>query len=134
MHGSDAGEQQLRLDIGRRQRLPLSIDDPVPISALSPAWRRAAQAATVGIFIILFFVALSLARPILLPTAAAFVVTMLLSPLSERADRYRVPALVTAIVLWLAVVAAGLRGHHAGVGAGGGLDRQGARHRPQHPG
>jgi predicted PurR-regulated permease PerM len=52
-------------------------------------------------------VALSLARPILLPTAAAFVVTMLLSPLSERADRYRVPAPVTAVVLWFAVVAAG---------------------------
>ena len=107
MHGSDAGERQLRLDIGRGPRSPLSIDDPGPISAISPAWRGAAQAATVGIFIILFFIALSLARPILLPTAAAFVVTMLLSPLSERADRYRVPAPVTAIVLWLAVVAAG---------------------------
>jgi predicted PurR-regulated permease PerM len=106
MHGSDPGEQQVRLDIGRRQRLPLSIDDPVPISATSPAWRRAAQAATIGIFIILFFVALSLARPILLPVTAAFVITMLLSPLSERADRHRVPALVTAIALWLAVVAA----------------------------
>jgi predicted PurR-regulated permease PerM len=106
MHGSDAGERQLRLDIGRRQHMPLSIDDPVPIAAASPAWRRAAQAATIGIFVILFFVALDLARAILLPVAAGFVVTMLLSPLSERADRLRVPAVVTAIVLWLAVLAA----------------------------
>ena len=48
----------------------------------------AAQAATVGIFVILFIVALGLARAD--PAAgrpSAFVVTMMLSPLSERAER-----------------------------------------------
>ena len=55
-------------------------------------------------FIILFVVALSLARPILLPVASAFVVTMMLGPLSARAERYRVPSLITAIVLWLLVI------------------------------
>ena len=55
-------------------------------------------------FIILFVVALSLARPILLPVVSAFVVTMMLGPLSARAERYHVPSLITAIVLWLLVI------------------------------
>ncbi len=101
------GQQLAKPNNGRqaRRQFPLAIEDPQPPSVMPRAWRSAAQAATVGIFIILFFVALSLARPIVLPTAAAFVVTMMLSPLSERADRHRVPAWLTATVLWLAVVA-----------------------------
>ena len=55
-------------------------------------------------FVILLVVALSLARPILLPAASAFIVTMMLGPLSARAERYRVPSLFTAIVLWLLVI------------------------------
>jgi predicted PurR-regulated permease PerM len=86
---------------GWRDFLP-SGDEPAPIV---PRWRDAAQVATVGIFIILFVIALSLARPVALPTAAAFVVTMMLSPLSVRAERYHIPSLVTAIVLWLLVIA-----------------------------
>jgi predicted PurR-regulated permease PerM len=86
---------------GWRELLP-SGDEP---AAVVPRWRDAAQVATVGIFIILFVIALDLARPVALPTAAAFVVTMMLSPLSERAERYRIPSLVTAIVLWLLVLA-----------------------------
>lgn len=102
-----AGEQPAKPNNGRqaRRQFPLAIEDPQPPRVMPRAWRSAAQAATVGIFIILFFVALSLARPIVLPTTAAFVVTMMLSPLSERADRHRVPAWLTATVLWLAVVA-----------------------------
>jgi predicted PurR-regulated permease PerM len=57
-------------------------------------------------FVILFIVALSLARPILLPLASAFVVTMMLGPLSARAERYRVPSLISAITLWFVVVVA----------------------------
>lgn len=102
-----AGEQPAKPTNGRqaRRQFPLAIDDPQPPSVMPRALRSTAQAATVGIFIVLFFVALSLARPIVLPTTAAFVVTMMLSPLSERADRYRVPPWLTATVLWLAVLA-----------------------------
>ena len=89
----------------RRRRLPLAINDPQPLTAVGPAWRSAAQAATVGIFVIMFFAALSLARPIALPAAAAFVVTMMLSPISEKADSYGVPPFLSAMVLWLMVVA-----------------------------
>ena len=87
---------------GWRQLLPF--EEPAPAKIGLRSWRSAAQLATIGIFIILFFVALDLARAIALPMAAAFVVTMMLSPLSERAEYYRIPALPTAIVLWLLVV------------------------------
>lgn len=102
-----AGEQTNKLGNGRspRLRLPLDVVDPLPLTATRPAWRSAAQAATVGIFVILLFAALSLARPIVLPVTAAFVVTMMLGALAERADSARVPTPVTAFLLWLLVVA-----------------------------
>jgi predicted PurR-regulated permease PerM len=50
-------------------------------------------------------VALALARTLLLPVTSAFVVTMMLGPLSSQAERYRVPSLVSAIILWLFVIA-----------------------------
>jgi len=90
---------------GGPRRLPLDAVDPLPVTAVRPAWRSAAQAATVGIFVIMLFVALSLARPIVLPVTAAFVVTMMLSALAERADAARMPPLITAALLWLLVVA-----------------------------
>jgi predicted PurR-regulated permease PerM len=104
-----AGEQQKpKNGQGRapcRHRLPLQIVEPGMLATPPLAWRGAAQAATIGIFVILFFAALEFARPILLPFAAAFVVTMLLSPLSERANNAGAPSLLTAVVLWLAALA-----------------------------
>jgi predicted PurR-regulated permease PerM len=88
----------------RQRHFHLAINDPQPVAGVSGVWRTCAQAATIGIFIILVIVALDQARPILLPAASAFVVTMMLGPLSERAARYRIPTLVTAIVLWLLVI------------------------------
>ena len=89
----------------QRTRTYLSINDPRPVSEVSQFWRTAAQSATIGMFIILLVAALNLARPILLPVASAFVVTMMLGPLSSRAERHRVPSLVSAIFLWLLVIA-----------------------------
>jgi len=89
---------------GRDERFALSVSDPKPVTEVAQIWRTAAQSATIGMFIILLVVALSLARPMLLPVASAFVVTMMLGPLSARAERYRVPSLITAIVLWLLVI------------------------------
>jgi predicted PurR-regulated permease PerM len=89
----------------RGSRFPLSVSDPQPMAEVAHFWRTAAQSATIGMFVILAVVALSLARPILLPVASAFVVAMMLGPLSARAERYRIPALLTAVVLWLLVIA-----------------------------
>ena len=85
-------------------RFALAVSDPKPVTEVAQIWRTAAQSATIGMFIILFVVALSLARPVLLPVASAFVVSMMLGPLSARAERYRVPSVITAIVLWLLVI------------------------------
>ncbi len=76
---------------------------PRPFPTAPGPRQAAAQYAILGIFLILLIAALSLARPVLLPVTAAFVVTMMLGPLSLRADRHRVPKVVTAIVLWLLV-------------------------------
>ncbi len=86
---------------------------------MSSLWRTAAQAATIGIFVMLFIAALDLARPILLPAVSAFVVTMMLGPLSARADRFGVPPLLTAIALWLLVTLVFYGRDRVAVGAGG---------------
>ena len=89
--------------ISRSPDIP-SVSDPQPTGELARFWRTAAQSATIGMFVILAIVALSLARPLLLPVASAFVVSMMLGPLSARAERYKLPSLVSAIILWLLVV------------------------------
>lgn len=94
---------RLEQDRRQRRRLHLGVDEKPNLASYN--WRTVAQVATLGIFIILFFATLNLARPILLPTTAAFVIALMLSPLSERADELRVPPVVTAILLWFAVVA-----------------------------
>jgi predicted PurR-regulated permease PerM len=88
----------------RDTHFALSVRDPQPVTEVARFWRTAAQAATIGMFVILLIAALSLARPILLPVASAFVVTMMLGPLSSWAERYRVPSLVSAMVFWLLVI------------------------------
>jgi predicted PurR-regulated permease PerM len=89
----------------REPGFSLAVNDPQPMTEVARFWRTAAQSATIGMFIIFLVGALSLARPILLPVASAFVVTMMLGPLSARAERYKIPSLLSAIVLWLLVIA-----------------------------
>lgn len=90
-------------DITDGPPLAIGAEGPLAFSATRGLRQASAQFAVVGIFLILLVAALGLARPVLLPVAAAFVVTMMLGPLSLRADRHKVPKLVTAIVLWLLV-------------------------------
>jgi predicted PurR-regulated permease PerM len=87
-----------------RLALP-ALTDPSPVAAVGSLWRTGAQAATIGIFVILLIAGLEFARPVFLPAVAAFVVTMMLGPLSTRAERAGIPTLLTAIVLWLLVIA-----------------------------
>ena len=62
-------------------------------------WRVAAQVATVGIFLLLFGAFLDLARLLLLPVTAAFVIGTMLGPIAERGRAHRIPQWVTAIFL-----------------------------------
>jgi predicted PurR-regulated permease PerM len=88
-----------------RERRPLlEINDPSPVAHVSTVWRTASQAATIGIFVILLIAGLDIARALLLPATSAFVVGMMLGPLSARAKAYGIPSVITAIVLWLAVI------------------------------
>ena len=98
-------ENSSAIQAERRARSLFAITDPQPINEVARFWRTVAQAATIGMFLILLVVALSLGRAILLPVASAFVVSMMLGPLSARAERYRVPSLVSALALWLLVIA-----------------------------
>jgi predicted PurR-regulated permease PerM len=90
---------------GQDERFAFTVRDVRPLTEVAQFWRTAAQASTIGMFVILLIAALSFARPVLLPVASAFVVTMMLGPLSSRAERYRVPALLSALVFWLLVIA-----------------------------
>jgi predicted PurR-regulated permease PerM len=91
---------------GSDRHFKFGLTDPLPLSEVSNLWRVAAQAATIGIFLVLSIAALYFARPILLPATTAVVVGLMLGPLSSRADRLGIPVIVTAIVLWLLIVLA----------------------------
>lgn len=66
--------------------------DPVAL------WRLAAQAATIGIFVLLFIAFLDLARPFLLPVTAAAVGATLLHPLTRYARRWGIPPALSALL------------------------------------
>lgn len=104
---SPAGKGAARVDIrqaAKERQFLLAINDPKPIAHVSTVWRTASQAAAIGIFVILLIAALDLGRAMLLPATSAFVIGLMLGPLSTRAKAYGIPPLITAIVLWLLVV------------------------------
>jgi predicted PurR-regulated permease PerM len=99
--GKDSGE------ITRAESKPnflLGVTDPSPVTGVRPLWRAAAQVATIGMFVIALIAALYFARPVLLPVTTAVVIGLMFGPLSARADRMGIPPLISAIVLWLAVI------------------------------
>lgn len=98
--GQNLSPKSRMLRLGRE----LGLDDPNPVSDYSAIWRYAAQFSTIGIFFIALVVALYLARPVLLPTVAAFVFGMMLGPLTTQARKIGIPSVVSAIVLWFAVI------------------------------
>jgi predicted PurR-regulated permease PerM len=68
------------------------------------SWRAAAQAAIIGIFLIMFWGALEFARPVLLPIVSAIVVGLMLGRLTARATELGIPQSITAIVLMALVI------------------------------
>jgi predicted PurR-regulated permease PerM len=76
-------------------------EQPINIGAF---WIAASHAATIGIFVLLFFGFLDLARPILVPLTSAFVVGMMLGPISALARDYNVPSWLSALVLTLMLI------------------------------
>jgi predicted PurR-regulated permease PerM len=84
--------------------LPAGNDDHGRVVFARIPWETAAHAATVGIFIFMFWAILDLARTILLPVVSAFVIGTMLGPLSAFASRYRVPSWLSATVLMAALI------------------------------
>jgi predicted PurR-regulated permease PerM len=89
----------------RERSYPLVVSDVQPVAKVETIWRTAAQGATIGMFLILLVAAIEYGRPILLPTVSAFVVGMMLGPLSNRATEMGIPSILSAVVLWLLVIA-----------------------------
>src|SRR5688572_11365849 len=89
----------------RGGRFPLVITDPKPLDKVEGMWRVSAQIATIGIFVVVLIAAIDYGRPILLPIVSAFMVGMMLGPLSNMATRAGIPSVLTGIVLWLLVIA-----------------------------
>jgi predicted PurR-regulated permease PerM len=92
-------------------RNPVPDDHPYAAGDLAPStngelfWRRAAQAATVGIFLLMFGAFLDLARAVFLPFTAAFVIGTMFGPLTERARARGVPQWLSALLVVLLVIA-----------------------------
>lgn len=84
-----------------RRHSILALGEPTPAAAM---WRTTAHIANAGIFVILLVAAFDLARPALLPVVCAFVITMMVGPVSARAERWGVPSVLTAVLLWVLVI------------------------------
>lgn len=96
--------RQVAIQAAKERSDDVAADAP-DVSADDPAgWSTASQIAICGIFLILFVAALALARPVLLPATCAFVIGLMLGPLSTRAKKAGIPPLMTAIALWLLVI------------------------------
>jgi predicted PurR-regulated permease PerM len=88
-----------------RARRGFSVDEAHPVKDVDSLWRAGAQASTIGIFIIALIFGLNEARSMLLPATSAFVIGLMLGPLSSFFNRRGVPQIVSAILLWLLVIA-----------------------------
>ncbi len=95
---------ELIKSVGKR-RFPMTLTDPQPLQKFEGMWRVSAQVATIGIFFFVTIAAVEYARPILLPIVSAFMMGMMLGPLANIATRAGIPTLLSAILLWLLVIA-----------------------------
>ncbi len=91
----------------REKRYALIINDPRPVESIADIWDSSAQAALVGIFLLLLGAGFYFSRAILLPVLAALVVGMTLAPLIKRARNCGVSPWATSGVLVLLLIAAG---------------------------
>jgi len=94
-----------------RRRFKLGVRDANPLATTQAFWRGASQTATVGMFLIFLVAALYFARTILLPITLALVIGTMLSPLTNAASRFGVPAPLTAgflVLGFLALISVGI--------------------------
>jgi predicted PurR-regulated permease PerM len=85
----------------REVRHALVISDPLPVSSVHNIWASTGQAATIGIFLLLFGAFLYIGHAILLPILAAAVTALTLAPLIKAAKAYGIPPWITGVVILL---------------------------------
>ena len=86
---------------GRELRNALVISDPTPVDSVQRMWTAAGQAASIGIFLLLFGAFLYIGHAFVLPVLAAAVMAMTLAPLVKRAKRRGIPAWITSLLILL---------------------------------
>ena len=92
------------------KRSALTISDADPAESGGDIWRTAADAATIGIFLLVLFAALYFCRNLLVPILTAIIVGTTLAPIVKQARGYGIPTGVTAAVLVIAILAVGSLG------------------------
>jgi predicted PurR-regulated permease PerM len=90
----------------RELRQALEISDPSPVNSVEGMWASAGQAASIGIFLIVFGAFLYVGRPILLPILAAAVIALTLAPLIKAAKRFGISPWITGLLILLIGVGA----------------------------
>ncbi|MGA9891320.1 MAG: AI-2E family transporter [Xanthobacteraceae bacterium] len=88
----------------REVRHALVISDPSPVGSVHTLWAGVGQAATVGIFLLLFGAFLYVGRAFVLPVLAAGVVALTLAPLVKAAKARGVPPAISALFILLVAV------------------------------
>jgi predicted PurR-regulated permease PerM len=86
---------------GRELRNALVISDPTPVDSVQRMWTAAGQAASIGIFLLLFGAFLYIGHAFVLPVLAAAVMAMTLAPLVKGAKRRGIPAWITSLLILL---------------------------------
>ena len=83
----------------REVRHALVISDPAPVDNVHTMWAAAGQAATIGIFLLLFGAFLYIGHAILLPILAAAVVALTLAPLIKVAAARGISPWISGILV-----------------------------------
>lgn len=84
----------------------LVISDPLPVDNVHKVWASAGQAATIGIFLLLFGAFLYVGHAFVVPVLAAAILALTLAPLIKAAKAYGIPPWICALLIL--VVGAGV--------------------------
>jgi len=90
----------------REVRHALVISDPVPVDSVHQVWASTGQAATTGIFLLLFGAFLYVGHAFVVPILAAAVLALTLAPLVKAAKAYGIAPSISALLILLVAASA----------------------------
>jgi predicted PurR-regulated permease PerM len=83
----------------REVRHALVISDPLPVDNVHKVWTSVGQAATIGIFFLLFGAFLYVGHAFVVPVLTAAILALTLAPLVKAAKTYGIPPWITALLI-----------------------------------